>query len=446
LSYDTGSCVTATETFSVTINPIPNIAGLNKVCVGLSIPLSADVGGGTWNSSNIATATVGASTGVVTGVAAGIVTISYTTPAGCIGTKIITVNPLPAIITGTLSVCVNSTTILSDSTIGGTWTIIGTGTAIVGASTGVVTGVAGGTVIVSYTLPTGCYKTAIVTVNSLPVITGTMNVCEGATTSLGTTIPGGTWSSADITIATVSSTGIVTGIVASAVIITYISPAGCIDTCLVNVYALPVITPLGPLTVCVGSYTGIFGSPTGALGTWSASNGHATIGYYLNGISVGIDTISYTYGYAPGASCTAIKIVTVNPTPVITDTGRLVCVGATIAYGTGISGGIWTSSNTSVATVGSSTGIVTGISYGTAIITYTLPTGCFDTALVHVTKKPSPISGYSPLCLGVTVGFTDTIMGGGRWTSSNTAVAIVGLVAVAQLLPLRIPAVTSFIH
>ncbi len=41
--------------------------------------------------------------------------------------------------------------------------------------------------------------------------------------------------------------------------------------------------------------------------------------------------------------------------------------------------------NTSVATVGSTTGVVTGVSLGTTNITYTLPTGCWAAHSVAVT-------------------------------------------------------------
>ena len=111
---------------------------------------------------------------------AGTATISYTVTNGngctTIATVLVTVNALPIVapITGTLSVCVNSTTILSDLTSGGIWSSSNTAVATVNAS-GVVTGISGGSSTISYSVTNlnGCITivTADVTVNSLPTPT-----------------------------------------------------------------------------------------------------------------------------------------------------------------------------------------------------------------------------------------------------------------------------------
>lgn len=87
-------------------------------------------------------ATVGASSGVVTGVAAGSPIITYTLPTGCFTTTAFVVNPNPAAITGTMTVCVGLTTTLANATPSGTWSSSNTSQATVVAGTGVVTGVA----------------------------------------------------------------------------------------------------------------------------------------------------------------------------------------------------------------------------------------------------------------------------------------------------------------
>ena len=139
---------------------------------------------GTWTSSNTAIATVGALTGIVSGVSTGVVTISYSIGA-CIATKTITVNLSPVGITGPGTVCVGFTIGLADATGGGTWNSGSTFIATVGSSTGIVTGVFGGTTTITYTLPGGCYATHTVTVNPLPgSITGIPFVCVGQTTTL----------------------------------------------------------------------------------------------------------------------------------------------------------------------------------------------------------------------------------------------------------------------
>jgi sugar lactone lactonase YvrE len=63
--------------------PIPTlISGIDSVCAGANVTLTAAAGGGTWSSTNGSLATVN-SGGVVTGIAAGIVSIDYTLSNEC---------------------------------------------------------------------------------------------------------------------------------------------------------------------------------------------------------------------------------------------------------------------------------------------------------------------------------------------------------------------------
>src|SRR5208283_3639383 len=95
----------------------------------------------------------------------------------------VTVNPVPDI-TGTESVCAGSATTLSSTYTGGTWTGVAAA-ATVDPVYGIVTGVFNDTETIVYTLPTGCFSTAIITVNNAPdAITGPATVCMGATLTL----------------------------------------------------------------------------------------------------------------------------------------------------------------------------------------------------------------------------------------------------------------------
>ena len=89
-------------------------------------------------------------------------------------------------------------------------------------------------------------------------------------------------------------------------------------------------------------------------------------------------------------------------------------------------GGVWTSSNIAIATVGSSSGVVTSVAAGSATITYTLPTtGCYNTVGESVTSSPATIAGSSTQCVGLTTNLTDATAFG-AWSSNNTAVATIG--------------------
>lgn len=102
-----------------------------------------------------------------------------------------------------------------------------------------------------------------------------------------------------------------------------------------------------------------------------------------------------------------------------------VCVGATTTLSGSPSGGTWSSSITTVATVGSASGLVTTVSPGSTTIIYTLATGCSVTTVITVVAGPSPISGPDSLCVGSVITLSDATAGG-TWSSSNTSIATVG--------------------
>ncbi|MES2332510.1 MAG: LamG-like jellyroll fold domain-containing protein [Bacteroidota bacterium] len=77
--------------------------------------------------------------------------------------------PATAAISGTNSLCINATTVLSNSILGGAWTSSNVSVAAINAS-GVVTGLTAGTTIITYTTLCGGVSTATVTVNTLPVV------------------------------------------------------------------------------------------------------------------------------------------------------------------------------------------------------------------------------------------------------------------------------------
>ena len=93
---------------------------------------------------------------------------------GCFVTVPVTVNPLPAAITGANDLCIGLTTMLVDLTAGGTWSSASPGIAFATAATGLITGTGAGTTLISYILPTGCYVTRPITVHTPPTaISGT---------------------------------------------------------------------------------------------------------------------------------------------------------------------------------------------------------------------------------------------------------------------------------
>ncbi len=185
------------------------------------------------------------------------------------------------------------------------------------------------------------------------------------------------------------------------------------------------ISPVsGPTQLCIGSHIGLYNTTTG--GTWSSGTpAVATIGSgsgYVTSLVPGTSVITYTAANTCGSRIVT-RTITVNPNPAPIAGLPSICVGATTAL-IDSGAGTWASSNTSVATVGS-TGIVSGVLTDTAVITYLLPSGCKTTKTITVNPLPSPVSGTPAFCSGATATLTDPTTSG-SWSSSNIAIASIG--------------------
>lgn len=414
----------ATE--QVTVNGTAGtLGGSLIVCESYSTTLTSSLPGGTWSSSAVGTASVVPSTGVVTGVASGTATMTYTIGGGCNSTIVVTVISAPATIGGASSLCSGTSTTLTNSISGGTWSSANPSVATVGSSSGVVNGVANGTTTITYSVTSGCYTTKTVTVTAAPgPITGSVYICGGANLTLSVTGSGGTWNTSDPGVAVVGSTGVVTGVAGGTATISYGSGPGCMSTTVVTVLATPsAIT--GTTSMCVGSTSTL--TATGGS-YWSSSNsGVATVGSAtgtVTGVAAGTARISVTNS---STGCFIVQVVTINTTPTTISGSLSICESASSTLSSTPSGGTWMSGNVSVASIDPSSGVAAGIMTGTAGITYTSSAGCIRTAIVTVNSVPSAgtISGSTFVTMGSNIALTGSVSGG-TWSSSNTAIATVG--------------------
>ena len=448
------------------LNAMPSaITGPDYVCSGATVTFSSTPTGGTWTSGALGIATIGSSSGVITGVATGTAPITYTLPTGCSVSSSIIVNPTPAAITGTTSICIGTSTTLTDASLGGAWSSSSTAIATV-SSTGVVYGVTAGSVTISYTLPTGCAgpsptTTRTVVVNPTPSITGSFSVCLGYTTTLVGSPSGGTWTTGSSTIAGVDAYGDVHGIAAGTAIISYVSTAGCAATTAVAVNT--VVTPTLTLTeapgttVCAGTEvtftaagTGGGSSPTYVWSVDGVISGAGTTYTYApaNGDVVSVRFLSTAVCAIPDTIRSSVTM-TVNPvdSPTLTTStgiGDTICLGSPVTItATPFDGGThpvyeWWVNGASVADT-SSTFTYTP-SEGDVITTRLIsnaPCRLADSSMTSLSLTVSPtvtpsvlITSTAPgsiTCVGTTVNFTANPTNGGtapayQWFINSTGV------------------------
>ena len=157
---------------------------------------------------------------------------------------------------------------------------------------------------------------------------------------------------------------------------------------------------VGPDQYSQGSVTSIVGAFTNLYGSTLTST-FSIIGVDANGC----------YG-------TTTANVTVNSPPALTAIAGPgeVCTGAAnaITLTNSTPGGVWTSNDPTIASINSSTGVVTGIANGSVIITYTLTVNsCVNSVIKIINVKPSPdaavtVNGDATICQGQVTSITGT--------------------------------------
>ncbi len=403
------------------------ITGPDVTCVGHFIDLMNVNVLGTWTwTENTGNASV-TSAGVVTGLAAGNDTITYNFANSC--NSVSSSHPIrvdaplyAGVISGPTAVCAGSDISLTETVSGGTWLSSNSSIAVVDGS-GDVTGVAQGTVTISYFLSNGCgasvatYTVAVAAMAA--TISGSDSVGIGNTVTLIDTTTGGTWSSEYDTVATISSTGLVSGIATGVTTITYSVTNACGTT---NAYltmnvgvhpSIPAIT--GGDSVCLGNAITLTDAIGG--GKWSSKyDSIATVDSVtgvVTGVRYGSDTISYRVTTGFGTSVIKTSVF-VNRPPLITMTGpSIIALGGDYFPVAQPYGGTWTVDNDTVGRivysnisrdttyidsvrytlVSKASFVVTG--YGSATIIYTDRNTCgirSDSFIVNLPIPPPPIS------------------------------------------------------
>ncbi len=216
--------------------------------------------------------------------------------------------------------------------------------------------VAGSYTVVATDGTSGCTSamsgSAVIAVVGYPVVdalTGTASFCQFSTTALSDATAGGTWSSDNTTVATVVG-GTIFGVAAGTATISYTvtNSTGCAtaSTLVVTVLSAPTVAPIsGSPSTCIG----VINTLTDATpsGVWSSSNtAVATISGTgdVNGLVVGVTTISYTVTDPSGCSATAALPfsvgVSIPASAILPQHTATICHGIPVDLNVAITGGI----------------------------------------------------------------------------------------------------------
>jgi uncharacterized delta-60 repeat protein len=107
---------------------------------------------------------------------------------------------------------------------------------------------------------------------------------------------------------------------------------------------------------------------------------------------------------------------------------QVLCEGATVIFGSTVSGGLWSSDEPGIAAINPSSGVITGVSAGTAIMTYTVTNGCGATTETRTVNVQAPtagtLSGNTEVCAGASITLSSTVSNG-VWSSNEPNIAII---------------------
>lgn len=388
----------------------------------------------------------------------------------------ITVNPLPTILNisttnftpldGVFNVCLGSSLSLINPTAGGVWTSGSTTVATISPTTGIVTPISVGSSQISYTVTSnGCSasKIATVVVQSIPrapSISGNNVLCVNQISNLTALPTGGSWNNSNSAVVSMTNSGTLTGISGGTSTITYtiagpLNSTGCSSSSqvLLKVNSLPIVAiptiSSGTSPICFGSGNTVQLNDATPGGVWSViptQNQPSYVAVSPTGVVTatsagGANQIAYTVTINGCSTSKSINIGSVARPNLSTIGGSLSsCVGAKSQLTNSYSGGVWSSTNTSVATINQN-GLVSSLSTGTTTIIYTASSATSCTSTIQTTftvnalPTVSPITGASSVCAGQPLILSDATPNG-IWSIAppipTPAVATVNSIGIVQ--------------
>ena len=323
----------------------------------------------------------------------------------------VTVNPVPVVTVTNATACAGQQAILTaTSTVPGgtfTWSPGGTTGATITVTPNTTT-----TYTATYTVA-GCPPvtgTGTVTINPLQPITGTLSACLGLTSQLSNAVTPGTWSSSNTGVATISASGLVTGVSAGTSTITYNASNGCSTTSQFTVFPQPVLTATPSNVLCFGGTGSVSLSAVGANAPYTYG------GSPTQNLQPG--TYTYTATSVDGCVSAPVSVTITQPQVALALSStqvNVLCSGnntgsinLTVTGGTAPYTYAW-SNNTTLEDP-------TGLASGAYTVTVTDANGCTATTTVTITQPSTLTSSYTQVnvgCFGNTTGSIDLTVNGG---------------------------------
>ena len=323
----------------------------------------------------------------------------------------VTVNPVPVVTVTNATACAGQQAILTaTSTVPGgtfTWSPGGTTGATITVTPNTTT-----TYTATYTVA-GCPPvtgTGTVTINPLQPITGTLSACLGLTSQLANAVTPGTWSSSNTGVATISASGLVTGVLAGTSTITYNASNGCSTTSQFTVYPQPILTATPSNVLCFGGTGSVSLSAVGANAPYTYG------GSPTQNLQPG--TYTYTATSVDGCVSAPVSVTITQPQVALALSStqvNVLCSGnntgsinLTVTGGTAPYTYAW-SNNTTLEDP-------TGLASGAYTVTVTDANGCTATTTVTITQPSTLTSSYTQVnvgCFGNTTGSIDLTVNGG---------------------------------
>lgn len=301
------------------------VTGTMSVCPGGSTSLAVAGGSGPYTLTGGGLTLTGAGPFALSPTATTAYTVTCTVPGGCSisATATVSVAPPPALnISGGLTVCPGSSTVLTTTGGAGTYTLTGGGLTLSSSGSFTLAPTATTTYTVMGTTPGGCptSATATVVVTSTPTLSvnGALNVCPGTSTTLGIgggagtyTLTGGGLTLTSIGSFTLSPTTTTTYSISG------LTTGGCLAsaTATVTVATPPVLTVSGAGPVCPGSSAML--SIGGGSGFYTLTGGGQTLTGAGPFSVAPTATTTYTISGGAAADCgaTTTALVTVLAVP-----------------------------------------------------------------------------------------------------------------------------------